>query len=63
MFNKMVVPEDLGTEQPEVHLDDESLFTCKNDPFKHEHVEQVLELVEVGNNMTAEEAQHNTRVH
>lgn len=43
-----VTEEDPGTEQPEVDLDNENLFTRTTDPFKATRVQRVLDLVEIG---------------
>jgi hypothetical protein len=56
-----------GTEQPEIGVDeDTSVFTRHSDPFNPARVAKILEVVEIGDDVTREECAgqgHDTRIH
>lgn len=53
---KDIASDNLGTEQPDIDLNDEALFTRKTEHFKSERVNRILELVEIGDNLAKEKA-------
>ncbi|KZP06435.1 hypothetical protein FIBSPDRAFT_764410, partial [Athelia psychrophila] len=52
-----IAADDPGTEQPEVELDEENLFTRTTDPFKPERVKRIQELIEIGDDLTTSQRQ------
>ncbi|KAJ7449773.1 hypothetical protein B0H11DRAFT_2247135 [Mycena galericulata] len=46
-----------GTEQPEIDVDDRdaSIYTCHSDPFNPARVSKIMELVKIGDDISAEE--------
>lgn len=52
-----VAADDPGAEQPEAELDEENLFTRTIDPFKPARFQRLLELIEIGDDLTTSKRQ------